>query len=208
MIDERAEEATDRVQGAVRTLGEWLALARKRRQVPNTCPARRARAVASRVPLERVGAAVSSATVCGAVQVYVPPRNRSFGTIDALALVGLVGFAVARWVPLARIVPFWGCGFRKVTGIPCPGCGLTRVADRFAHLNILGALKANPLGTVAAALFAAAIVASFVHLTFKVPVPELVLDDREWTRVRWAAVLLFCVNYAWVVFAYTQLKLF
>lgn len=137
----------------------------------------------------------------------MPSRNRSFGTVDALALIGVVGFAIARWVPIATLIPFWGCGFRKVTGIPCPGCGLTRVADRFAHFNVLGALKANPLGTVAAALFAGAIVASAVHLIFRVPIPELVMDDKEWRRARWGALILFGANYAWVIFAYAVLNL-
>jgi hypothetical protein len=141
------------------------------------------------------------------VQLIVPARNRSFGALDALALIGLVGLAIGRFVPLARIIPFWGCGFRKLTGIPCPGCGLTRVADRFSHFNVLGALKANPLGTVAAALFAFAIVASAVHLAFRVPVPELVLEEKEWSRVRWGAFMLFSLNYAWVIFAYTTLHL-
>lgn len=125
-----------------------------------------------------------------------------------MALVGLAGFLVARFVPIARLIPFWGCGFRKFTGIPCPGCGLTRVADRFAHFNVLGALEANPLGTVAAAGFAAAIVASALHLGLGVPLPELDLDDREWRRVQVGALVLFLVNYAWTVFAYTQLHHF
>lgn len=142
------------------------------------------------------------------VQLVIHPRNRSIGALDILAFVGVIGFAIARWVPIARLVPFWGCGFRKMVGIPCPGCGLTRVADRFAHLNVVGALKANPLGTVAAALFAACIVGSFVHLAFRTPVPELVLDDKEWRRARWLAVFLFTANYAWTVYAYTQLKYF
>lgn len=125
--------------------------------------------------------------------------------VDALGLIGLVGFAIARYVPVARLVPFWGCGFRKVTGIPCPGCGLTRVAERFAHLNLLGALEANPLGTVAAGLFFVAIPASALHLILRVPIPELVLDEREWRWVRWSALILFCLNYAWVVFAWVVL---
>lgn len=142
------------------------------------------------------------------MQLVLHPRNRSFGSLDAIALIGVVGFAIARWVPIARLIPFWGCGFRKVTGIPCPGCGLTRVADRFAHLNVIGALKANPLGTVAAALFAVAIVGSLAHLVFRARVPELVLDDREWKWVRWGALFLFVANYAWVVFAHTTLHWF
>ena len=142
-----------------------------------------------------------------AVQLIVPARNRTFGALDALAVIGLIGLAVARFVPIATLIPFWGCGFRKLTGIPCPGCGLTRVADRFSHFNVLGALKANPLGTVAASLFAAAIVASALHLAFKVPIPELVLEEKEWHRVRWGAFSLFGLNYAWVIFAYTTLQL-
>lgn len=141
------------------------------------------------------------------MQLVIPEKNRSFGALDAIALIGVIGFSIARWVPVAKLIPFWGCGFRKMTGIPCPGCGLTRVADRFAHFNVLGALKANPLGTVAAAGFAIAIVYSAVHLLFKVPVPELVLHDKEWRRVRWGAFILFGLNYAWVIFAYAVLGL-
>jgi Protein of unknown function (DUF2752) len=144
-------------------------------------------------------------TVMHVVQLVLPQRNRTFGALDALALVGLMGFALARWVPIATLVPFWGCGFRKLTGIPCPGCGLTRVADRVAHLNVLGAFAANPLGTVAALVFAVAIVASALHLAFRVPVPQLLLDEREWKWVRWGSLGLFALNYAWVIFAHTML---
>ena len=141
------------------------------------------------------------------MQLVIPPRNRSFTQTDAMAVVGVFGFLVARYIPVARLVPFWGCTFRSLTGIPCPGCGLTRVADRMAHFHLVGALRANPLGTVVAALFAVAIVVSVVHLAFKVPVPEVLLTHREWRWVRWAAVALFAVNYLWVVYAYTQLGL-
>jgi hypothetical protein len=81
------------------------------------------------------------------------------------------------------------------------------VAERVAHFNLVGALHANPLGTVAATGFAAAILLSAVHLAFAVPLPEVLLDAREWRRVRWAAVALGAANYLWVVYAYTQLGL-
>jgi hypothetical protein len=140
-----------------------------------------------------------------AVQLVLPPRNRTLGTIDALGIVGLGGLLVARYVPIARIIPFWGCTFRETTGVPCPGCGLTRVADRVAHFNVLGAFKANPLGTVAALVFAFAVIASAVHLIFGVPLPELRLDDKEWKRARWLAISLFVANYAFVIFSYRVL---
>lgn len=139
------------------------------------------------------------------MRLYLPKPNRTFGPADAMGIIGLLGFLVARFIPVAVLIPFWGCMFREVTGIPCPGCGLTRVADRFAHFNVVGALKANPLGTVAAAFFAVMMVWSFLHLAFKVPIVELVMDDAEWRKARWLTVFLFVANYAWVVFAYTQL---
>lgn len=147
----------------------------------------------------------SCATLGDALQLYFPPRNRRFGPVDALGLLGLAGFLVARFVPLARLIPFWGCGFRQFTGVPCPGCGLTRVAERFAHFHLVGALEANPLGTVAAAFFAVMMVLSALHLTLAMPVPELLLDERETRRARWGAGVLFTLNYGWVVFSYTQL---
>lgn len=139
------------------------------------------------------------------MQLVLPPRNRTLGTIDALGIVGLAGLLVARYVPIARIIPFWGCTFRETTGVPCPGCGLTRVADRVAHFNVIGALHANPLGTIAALGFALAVVASAVHLTFGVPLPELVLDAKEWKRARFLAIGLFIANYAFVIVAYRVL---
>lgn len=143
--------------------------------------------------------------LAGRVQLVLPSRNRTLGTIDALGIVGLVGLLVARYVPVARIIPFWGCTFRETTGVPCPGCGLTRVADRVAHFNVLGALHANPLGTIAAVGFALAVVLTIIHLVFGVPLPELVLNDKEWKRARWIAISLFLCNYGFVVFAYRVL---
>jgi hypothetical protein len=133
------------------------------------------------------------------MKVLIPPRNRSFGTVDALGIAGIVGLLVARYIPVARIIPFWGCVLRERTGWPCLGCGLTRVADRVAHFNFAGAWEANPLGTVAALLFALAAVVMVLHLVFAMPIPELQLSPREWTVVRVALPMLLLVNYAYVV---------
>ena len=113
-----------------------------------------------------------------------PSPNRKFCTLDAMGLVGLAGLLIARFIPVAKLIPFWGCAFRRITGWPCPGCGLTRVADHFAHFDFLAAFVSNPAGALAAALFAAAVVWSALHLAFKVPVPELILDEREWDTLR------------------------
>ena len=40
---------------------------------------------------------------------------------------------------------FIPCPFNYVTGYHCPGCGSQRAVHQLLHLNILGALRLNPL---------------------------------------------------------------
>lgn len=133
-----------------------------------------------------------------AVTICWPRPNRTFCFVDALALTGLLGFLVARFVPVARL-PFWGCVLRQTTGWPCLGCGLTRVADRMAHFNVAGAWEANPLGTVAASLFVLAIAASFLHLAFAVPLPRVSLRPREAFALRLLVGVAVVANYTFLV---------
>lgn len=133
------------------------------------------------------------------MQLVWPAPNRRFGIVDFLGVLGIAGLLVARYIPVARIIPFWGCAFRNITGWPCPGCGLTRVADRFSHFNFHGAFLANPLGAIAAGLLVVFAVWSFLHLVFKVPVPTLTLNDRDWRWVRNLAIVLATLNYLFVI---------
>ncbi|NMO15850.1 DUF2752 domain-containing protein [Pyxidicoccus fallax] len=133
------------------------------------------------------------------MKVLIPPRNRRLGTVDVLGIIGVVGLLVARYIPVARIIPFWGCVLREQTGWPCLGCGLTRVADRVSHLNFAGAWDANPLGTVGAIVFALLAVAMVLHLVFAMPIPEIILSPWEWGVLRVTLPVLILVNYAWVV---------
>jgi hypothetical protein len=135
-----------------------------------------------------------------AVTLIWPPPNRKIGTLDALALTGVLGLLVARFVPLARL-PFWGCAMRETTGYPCPGCGLTRVAQGVSNLDVAAAWSANPLGTVVALAFVGAIGLSVLHLVFALPMPKLVLTQRERKTAGIAVVALVLVNYAWMLLA-------
>ncbi|WP_224241732.1 DUF2752 domain-containing protein [Hyalangium gracile] len=133
------------------------------------------------------------------MKFHLPAPNRKPGLVDYLGLTGLVGLLIARYIPVARIIPFWGCMLRETTGWPCLGCGLTRVADRVSHFNIVGAWDANPLGTVAALLFAFLTVVAVLHMVFAMPIPQLELTPREWRWVRIGLTVLVAVNYAYVI---------
>lgn len=133
------------------------------------------------------------------MHVTWPPRNRRITAVDGLGLTGLLGLLVARFIPVAKIIPFWGCAFRQLTGWPCPGCGLTRAADRFAHLHFAWAWEANPLGTIGAGVFALLAVYSFLHLVFGVPVPKVELSRREERVLQVLTVVAVILNYGFVI---------
>lgn len=59
------------------------------------------------------------------------PRHRQILLWAALGVAGLAGLAILHvWVPSGGASTSI-CLFRRVSGIPCPGCGMTRA---FAHL--------------------------------------------------------------------------
>nr|WP_040517702.1 DUF2752 domain-containing protein [Gordonia aichiensis] len=50
------------------------------------------------------------------------------------------------------------CPFRMMTGLPCPGCGLTRSWVHLMHGDVGGALAFNPFGPLTLAVTAVAVV--------------------------------------------------
>ena len=76
--------------------------------------------------------------------------------------MALVGVMAAAWLVRLGVhlqVPLPFCLLRKVTGIPCPGCGCTRSLLAWTDLDPLAALRFNPLffvATIGLALWAAA----------------------------------------------------
>jgi len=68
--------------------------------------------------------------------------ERLWGAVIATALS--LGATVALAAPaLTRLLP--ACGFRALTGLPCPTCGSTRAVLALADGRLLAALAHNPL---------------------------------------------------------------
>lgn len=83
--------------------------------------------------------------------------------VDALALMiaGIVlGLAVVL-EPSPEVVRLFGwdvptlCGMRLITGLSCPGCGMTRSFAFLAHGQLRDAFAMNPLGPIAFVVVAA-----------------------------------------------------
>jgi Protein of unknown function (DUF2752) len=111
-----------------------------------------------------------------------------------LAALGAAALAIACAVSPARaesgpVV----CPFRLATGLPCPGCGLTRAWVFIAHGDFGAALRANPFGylTMAAAVVLIAVVATAVVRGRPIPSMSPIVRSRPFL------VVLAC----WLAFA-------
>ena len=88
------------------------------------------------------------------------------------------------------------CGFLVVTGLPCPGCGLTTCFAHMVRLDIVGAARANPFG-----------VALFLVTFFTIPIAAWglirglpVLDTLERFHFEKVVVLLAaCSCVVWLI---------
>jgi len=71
--------------------------------------------------------------------------NERRGVHPAFALLGLFALVLSFILPPGRM-EFSICSFYNVTGLPCPGCGLTRSIVYLSHLNFEKAFRSNPMG--------------------------------------------------------------
>lgn len=83
-----------------------------------------------------------------------PLHDKLLRTVARLAGLGAVAVFLADlhlpWRPRTL------CLLREFTGIPCPFCGTTTAAVHAGHLDVVGALAANPFAVMIVAIIATA----------------------------------------------------
>ena len=78
-------------------------------------------------------------------------------------------------LPLLPGHPGIACPLRRLTGIPCPLCGMTTSVEETLRLHVHAAAAANPAGLLAVALAVFLIVRRPPRLTVPAVVPPLLL---------------------------------
>jgi len=71
--------------------------------------------------------------------------------VGATAVVASIGVAVLRVFDANAL---WPCAFHAITGLHCPGCGLTRMLHALVHGDVARAWSMNPLAMIALPLLA------------------------------------------------------
>jgi len=99
-----------------------------------------------------------AARAAARAHVAYPQRSSTLGTRIAWFIFFIMPASVislSAWLTFARlddpVHPLFGlppCGFLMVTGLPCPGCGLTHSFVAMAHLDFVAAVHANPFGVL------------------------------------------------------------
>lgn len=88
------------------------------------------------------------------------------------------------------------CGFYVLTGVPCPGCGLTTCFAYMVRADVTGAATANPFGIMLFLTTAAVIPISLLGFLRGRPVIDTL--DRMHAD-KWAILLAGCSLTVWLV---------
>ncbi len=124
--------------------------------------------------------------------LYDVPRERAWRAwrlAGAAMLAG--GLALAAWTP-PESAAWTTCLFRRLTGVECASCGMTRALSLLAHGDLAGSLARHPL--------AAPYAAEAVLLWLLAPL-ALARDwrpRRTWLRA-WAVAHLAALLAVWIV---------
>lgn len=128
-------------------------------------------------------------------------RLPSFSTGPVIALVAVLGLIIGfELVQVFLPPPASGeirttCNLRRVTGIPCPGCGGTRAVKAAFRLDPVGALRHNPF---VSSVLLVAVVVLLVRLLSGYAL-RLDLSGTGWVLVAVLVVVLLLANWWWVL---------
>lgn len=111
--------------------------------------------------------------------------------VSLIALILAVGAYALRETAGAGWMP--GCFFRKLTGLECPGCGMTRASYAFLNGRFLEAFSLNPVGMIVFPLAMIAVsLEALAWVMNRPPVFRLSLG-------RWGVAIIAVVMIAWWV---------
>lgn len=118
-----------------------------------------------------------------------------WGALGALAIL------TARFVPFSLFPPLFICPFHRLTGYPCPSCGMTRSFILMSHLDFKAGIKMNPLGGlifIFTAIFVSYVVIAVLFRTRRIKIR--VTSSSEGNYLRITIVLIVFINWLYLIY--------
>lgn len=109
--------------------------------------------------------------------------------------LGFAALAAARFFPFGALPPL--CLLRRLAGVPCPMCGMTRSWIHLAHGRLLDGVAQQPAGAVLFVLTAAYVLWGATRLA-GAPWDLPTLGERAYLWARSAAITLLVGSWIWV----------
>lgn len=114
------------------------------------------------------------------IKSVVKSHKKKIITASVLLLIGFCYYLLITLTPLS--IP---CVFNKLTGLACPGCGITHALYKLISLDFIGAIKEN-LGITA--LIIIWLVYALIYLIFRFP--SMKKNGKTFNAVIWSCVVL------------------
>ena len=135
------------------------------------------------------------------MQIQIVPRKKGELNLPLIYLIiTLIMAGAAYGLFRLHAVPNIPCPFKTMTSYPCPTCGSTRLVLSLFHVHLLRAFLWNPglfmLGIVAVFWFGYGGVSQFTGKKF-----QITLTKRECFRLKLVLLVLFVLNWAYLVIA-------
>ena len=120
----------------------------------------------------------------------------------ALAAVAVLAavWLLRMFDPNAAGSPFPPCPFRAITGLFCPGCGITRALHALVHFDLARALAMNAMLVLSLPLLAVMVLQGYTGRTLLPRAAARVVFDGRWWIAAMAAfgVLRNVPAFAWL----------
>lgn len=110
-------------------------------------------------------------------------RDRAWALVVGLLIAGVAGLVFYQQGPSASFLPH--CMFHRLTGLNCPGCGMTRAVHAALHGRLGEAFRFNPVGMILFPAALAGIGAELIGWLRGKPLPLRFRVSRPWG---WALV--------------------
>jgi hypothetical protein len=91
------------------------------------------------------------------------------------------------------------CGFKTITGLPCPTCGVTRTVIALSRGDLSRGLFMNPLAAVACLAGLLYLLYAAIVLALRLPRLRPTITATGARRLRIAVCTVLAVNWVWLI---------